>query len=135
MRDVVNGVYADSTQAPMLAKMRTNRMFLACWNLPLVPYTVGVAYALGASLKWRKYRSAEDYLYLSKVVAEREGAHISQATHRALKAVIRSCKRGLGPAKHCEGLVLEVMPDLPAASVAWSSGGPWRPRDSLILGS
>ena len=131
----MNGVYADSTHKPMAARMRTVRMFLACWNLPLVPYTVDVVYALGASLKWRKYRSAENYLYLSKVVAEREGAHISQATHRALTDVIRSCKRGLGPAKHCEGLVLEVMPDLPASEAAWSTGGPWRPRDSLILGS
>jgi hypothetical protein len=135
MRDVVNGVYADSTHKPMAARMRTNRMFLACWNLPLVPYTADVVYALGASLKWRKYRTAENYLYLSKVVAEREGAHISEAARRALKDVIRSCKRGLGPSKHCEGLVLEVMPDLPAADAAWSSGGPWRPRNSLILGS
>ena len=135
MRNVINGVYADSTHGPMAARMRTVRMFLACWNLPLVPYTVDVVYALGASLKWRKYRSAENYLYLSKVVAERDGAHLTQATHRALKDVIRSCKRGLGPAKHCEGLVLEVMPDLPATEAAWSSGGPWRPRNSLILGS
>ena len=115
--------------------MRTNRMFLACWDLPLIPYTVDVVYALGAALKWRKYRSAEDYLYLSKVVAERDGAHISRATLRALTDVIRSCKRGLGPAKHCEGLVLEVMPDLPDSSAAWATGGPWRPRNSLILGS
>ena len=64
----------------MQAKMRTIRRFLACWDLPLVPYTVEVVYALGAALKWRKYRSAADYLYLSKVVAEREGAYISQAT-------------------------------------------------------
>ena len=74
MRDVIQGVYADSTHAPMAAKMRTNRKFLACWNLPLVPYTVEVVYALGAALKWRKYRSAADYLYLSKLVAEREGS-------------------------------------------------------------
>ena len=97
LRDVVRGVYADSTHKPMAPKMRTNRMFLACWNLPLVPYTVDVVYALGASLKWRKYRSAEDYLFQSKVVAEREAAHISQATHRALTDVICTCKRGLGP--------------------------------------
>jgi hypothetical protein len=135
MRDVIQGVYADSTHAPMAAKMRTNRKFLACWNLPLVPYTEEVVYAFGAALKWRKYRSAADYLYLSKLVAEREGAYISQATHRALKDVIRSCNRGLGPAKHCEGLVLEIMPDLPSSQAAWAHGGPWRPRDSLILGS
>ena len=48
---------------------------------------------------------------------------------------MRSCKRGLGPAKHCEGLILEVMPELPESSAAWADGGPWRPRDSLILGS
>ena len=51
MRDVVHGVYADSTHGPMQAKMRTNLRFLACWDLPLVPYTVDVVYALGAALK------------------------------------------------------------------------------------
>ena len=67
MRDVLNGVYAASTHGPMASRMRTIRMFLACWNLPLIPYTVDVVYALGASLKLRKYRSAEDYIHLNKM--------------------------------------------------------------------
>ena len=54
MQDVIQGVYAESTHAPMEAKMRTNRRFLACWDLPLVPYTVEVVYALGAALKVAK---------------------------------------------------------------------------------
>ena len=135
MDEVVQDVYAASSRGPMDAKMRTNMKFLACWNLPLVPYTAEVVYALGAALKWRKYRSAHLYLYLSRTVAEREGAYVDVAAQRALKDVIRSCKRGLGPAKHCEGLVLELMPDLPGNPRAWAAGGPWRPRGSLILGS
>ena len=123
MDEVIRDVYAESSHDPMEAKMRTNLMFLACWNLPLVPYTAEVVYALGAALKWRKYRSAADYLRLSKTVAEREGAYIDTAARRALTDVIRSCKRGLGPAKHCEGLVLEVMPDLPGTSSAWARRG------------
>ena len=71
-----------------------------------------MVYALGAALKWRGYRSADLYLYLSRTVAEREGAVIGPAARRALTDVIRSCRRGLGPAKHCEGLVLELLPDL-----------------------
>ena len=51
MRDVIHGVYAESTHAPMAAKMRTNRKFLACWNLPLIPYTVDVIYALVSRAK------------------------------------------------------------------------------------
>ena len=92
MRDVINGVYAESTHGPMQAKMRTNRMFLACWDLPLIPYTVDVVYALGAALKWRKYRSAADYLYLSKLVAEREGRYSQlQQRTRPLQALRRAC--------------------------------------------
>ena len=54
MDEVIRDVYAESSHDPMEAKMRTNLMFLACWNLPLVPYTAEVVYALGAALKWRK---------------------------------------------------------------------------------
>ena len=49
--------------------------------------------------------------------------------------MIRSCRRGLGPAKRCEGLVLEAMPALPAEPSSWNPNGPWRPRASLVLGS
>ena len=37
MEDVIQDVYAESSLAPMEAKMRTSRLFLACWDLPLVP--------------------------------------------------------------------------------------------------
>ena len=83
--NVIQGVYAESSRGPMEAKMRTVMMFLGCWNLPLVPYTAEVVYALGAALKWRRYRSAADYLRLSKTVAERQGAPIDSAARRALK--------------------------------------------------
>ena len=36
----------------MASRIRTVRLFLACWNLPLGPYTVDVVYALCASLTW-----------------------------------------------------------------------------------
>ena len=37
--------------------------------------------------------------------------------------------------QNCEGLILEIMPSLPGTAAAWNSGGPWRPRASLIIGS
>ena len=135
MEHVTRDVYAESTIGPMQGKLSTIVKFLACWGLQLLPYTAEVVYALGAALKWRGYRSADNYLYLSKTVAEREGATLDAATRRALKDVIRSCKRGLGPSKRCEGLILEIMPDLPAAEHSWCAGGPWRPRETLILGA
>ena len=135
MEDVCKDVHAASTVKPQESKLRTIRRFLACFGLPLVPFTTEVVYALGAALKWRKYRTAHLYLYMARATAEREGAEISRATQRAMTDVIRSCKRGLGPAKRCEGLVLEILPTLPGSSKAWSSGGPWRPRAALILGS
>ena len=109
--------------------------YLACWNLPLAQYTPEVIYALGSALKWRKYRTASDYIYLSRATAERQGAHTSASANRTLKDVIRSCKRGVGPSNHCEGLIFESLPDLPADLHAWADGGPWRPRSTLILGS
>ena len=135
MELVTHEVYAASSRLCNQAKMVTILRFLDCWNLPLIPYTSEVVYALGAALKWRGYRSADLYLYLSRQVARREGATIGPAAQQAFLDVIRSCKRGLGPAKHCEGLVLELLPDLPASVVAWVKGGPCNPRNALIIGS
>ena len=82
MEEVVQDVYAASTIGPMEAKLKTIHNLLACWNLTLVPCTPEVVYALGATLKYRKYRSAGLYLYLSRTVAERDGAFISAASNR-----------------------------------------------------
>ena len=117
MEAVTRDIYAASTLLVMAAKLRTIRKFLACWNLPLVPYTPEVVHALGAALKWRGYRSADLYLYQSRAEAEREGAVVGPAARRALTDVIRSCRRGIVPAKHCEGLVLELLPDLAHAGI------------------
>ena len=135
MAEVTQDVYAPSTVGPMEGKLRTITTFLDCWGLKLTPYTPEVVCALGAALKWRKYRSSSTYIYLSRTTAQRHGAHISVAANRAVTDVIRSVKRGLGPSKHCEGLILEIMPSLPAADAAWTKGGPWRPAASLMLGS
>ena len=109
----------------------------ACWNLELDPYTTEVVYALGAALNWRGYRSADLYLYQSRAQAEREGAVVGPAARRALTDILRSCKRGIGPAQRCEGLVLELLPDprtaqqlgqrealgLHGALLSWDPGG------------
>ena len=74
-------------------------------------------------------------LYLRRTVSEREGADIGPAARRALTDVIRSCRRGLGPAKRCEGIVLELMPDLTGDVAAWGDGGPQNPWGALMIGS
>ena len=91
MDAVVHDMYAEPSHGPMDAKMRIVLAFLARRGLPLIPYTTEVDYALGAALKWRGYRSAEDYLRLSRTVAERESAYIDSAASRALKDIIHSC--------------------------------------------
>ena len=128
-------IHAKSSVGPRRSKLRTILKFLGCFQLPLIPFTVDVVQALGASLKWRGYRSAPLYLYHARAVAEKRGAVVSTATHRALTDMIRSCRRGLGPARQCEGLILEAMPALPGGRQSWASRGPGRPRSSLILGS
>ena len=135
MDEVFKDIHAASTLKPQESKLRTIRKFLAYLGLPLVPFTTEVEYALGAALKWAKYRTVNLYLYMARATAEGRGAEISRVTQRAMTDVIRSCKQGLGQAKSCEGLVLEIFPTLPGGSKAWSSGGPWRPRAALILGS
>ena len=115
--------------------MRTITKYLECFGLKLIPFTVQVVYALAAALKWRKYRSAELYLYTARAFAERRGAFVSRAAHRAVSDMVRSCRRGLGPAKRCEGLVMESLPSLPGAYAAWAAGGPWRPRAAITLGA
>ena len=43
MESVIQDVYAESSHGPMQSKLKTIRKFLACWGLPLVPYTPEVA--------------------------------------------------------------------------------------------
>ena len=62
MDAVARDVYTVTAHGPREAKMRTVLAFLACWKLPFIPYTSEVVYALGAALKRRGYRSAEEYL-------------------------------------------------------------------------
>ena len=62
MDAVRRGVFAAMTIHTSAAKTWTIRKFLACWDLPLIPYTAEVVYALGAALKWRNNRSADIYL-------------------------------------------------------------------------
>ena len=69
MADVTRDVYASSTVGPMEAQLRTITSFLDCWGLKLTPYTPEVVFAFGAVLKWRKYRSASTYIYLSRSTA------------------------------------------------------------------
>ena len=128
-------VLADSSRKPQASKLKTIRRFLACFDLQLVPFTVEVVQALAAALKWRGYRSADLYLYHARATAERQGAFISRATHRAMTDMLRSVRRGRGPAKRCEGLILERMPALRGSPGAWAKHGPWRPRATLTLGS
>ena len=130
---VVKDSYAASSRRPNRSKMRTITKYLACFDLALVPFTARVVRALGAALTWRKYRATDQYLYAARAMAERRGAVPSLSTLRVLKDTIRSCRRGLGPTKRCEGLVLEAMASLPGAPESWHRKGPWRPRASLTL--
>ena len=131
----VREIQAESSRGPAASKLRTIERFLKCFNLSLIPFTVQVVYALGAALKWRKYRAAEQYLYMARATAERRGAVVSKAAGRAVTDMIRSCRRGLGPSRRCEGLIMENMPALPGSSASWAAGGPWRPRATLIVGA
>ena len=69
MADVTRDVYAASAVGPLSATLRTILSFLDCWGLQLTPYTPEVVFALGAALKWRKYRSTKSYIYLSRSTA------------------------------------------------------------------
>ena len=128
-------VLAESSRGPAKSKLKTILKFLSCFGLRLVPFTVRVVHALAAALKWRGYRSADLYLYHARATAERSGAHISLAARRALKDMVRSCRRGIGPSKRCEGLILERLPTLTSKWAPWAHGGPWRPRAALVIGS
>ena len=118
----IREIQADSSRGPAASKLRTIERFLRCFNLGLVPFTVRVVYALGSALKWRKYRAAEQYLYMARATAERRGAVVSKAASRAVTDMIRSCRRGLGPSRRCEGLIMENLPALPGGAAAWAAG-------------
>ena len=82
----------------------------------MAPLTVEKVYALGASLRWHRYRSAKQYLSTAAAQAERECPHIGPepGVARALKDVRRACERGLGKSQGFAGaLPFESFGDLP----------------------
>ena len=135
MREFVEDFSAPSTRRANEAKWRTIGRLLLPWGLGPLPVTAEVIVALGSSLKMGGYRSAEGYLHLLRVRAERGGQTIPPALDRLFKDAARSCARGLGPPVRPLALPLLRLGELPSDDGPWSVGGPVGPRNLLIAGS
>ena len=103
--------------------------------MELMPFTVDTVFSLASALKLQKYRSAKNDLSAASIEAERRGAVLTGTLRRALKDSVRSCARGIGLGKRCEGLIFELLPGLPGGRLAWCAEGPMNPRSVIMMNS
>ena len=115
--------------------LATVSKMLALWNYELFPLTQAKVIALGATLKAGRYRSGAMYLSKARAECERLGQNIGSAIVRTIKDTIRSCERGLGPARKTCGLPMNRLRELPDGDDPWSPGGPMAPKRTLIAGA
>ena len=76
--------------------MATLHRILAFWSEKPFPISVEKVEHFGAGLKAGGYRSADTYLQLYRLEAERAGELVTVAIRHAVKDAERSCARGLG---------------------------------------
>ena len=128
-------IYAPSNRASVASRIRLCEHFLACWGLPMSPPTPQAIYALGASLKAGRYRSAAVYLSTYKSWIARQGQDWSSSLQQSMQDAIRSCERGLGGPVKARALPFGRLGELPGGDAPWVSGGPMRPRNAIVLGA
>ena len=126
---------AKTTHVSDDSRLVTMASWAHAWGLQLFPPTIASFKAIAATLKLGGYKSAQVYLTVYRVEAERRGYASSPLLARSLKDWKRSCSRGLGGPVRPRPLPLESLGALPAAREPWSVEGPVNPRASIIMGS
>ena len=136
MDDLIRGLYAPSSARPMDHKWNTIRRALAMWGLEPLPPTSSAIVALGAALKKGSYQSADSYLSLFRVRAEREGYVLDAAMLRLIKDTVRSCNRGRGTPIRPMGLLFDRLGELlRVGDSEWAAEGPVGPGRAVLLGA
>eukprot|EP00973_Karenia_brevis_P000875 120867-Karenia_brevis.AAC.1 len=105
------------------------------WGMNLAPLTVEKVFALGATLKAGGYRSAALHFSAARVECERKDQFVSASVQRAITDSIRSCERGMGPAKKASSSPMDRFSELPEGAAPWVNGGPVGPKHAVICGS
>ena len=133
---LIKDFYAPSSQRSMSFKWVTITRALSMWGLSPLPPTPAAVVALAAALKRGQYQSAESYLSLYRVRAEREGYNFDAALNRLMKDAARSCARGRGGPVRPLGLpFLRLGELLGEGDRPWNSEGPVGPGRAVILGA
>jgi len=135
LEDLDTEIYSASNSAPVKARRLTIARLLSPWPVEAFPATTTSLRMLGASLKAGGYRSAANVLSQYKVDCERRGQNFDSSLLRSYADVVRSCRRGLGPARQAAPLPMDRLAELPGGEEPWTSGGPVGPRNAIICGA
>lgn len=93
-------VLSRSSQPAQESRIRTYRALCAAWDVVAFPLTVESVRCTGASLKAGHYRSAQLYYQAAMGYQMRQlGLQVDPLVRGTIKEVVRSVKRGLGPAR------------------------------------
>ena len=124
VQDLEADFCADSAKRAAAMKWRTIVKAAGKWGLHPLPLTADVLLAVGATLKAGGYRSAEAYISLLKVTAERSGQVIAPDIRRLATDIVRSCLRGLGGPVKALALPMMRLAELPSSDEPWFQGDP-----------
>ena len=126
---------AKTTHVSDDSRLATMTSWVSAWGLPLFPPTTASFKAIAATLKMGNYKSAQVYLTVYRVEAERRGFAVTSLLARSLKDWKRSCSRGLGGPVRPRPLPLDALGSLPAARDSWVEAGPINPRAAVLTGA
>ena len=128
-------VYADSSRASILARLRTIEAILRQWSEVPLPPTVKKVLYIGASLKAGGYRSSAAYFSAYRQSCRRLGYSVGPEIEAAISDAVRSCMRGIGGSVRARALPFDDLHLLPGCRDPWIAGGPISPRNAISTGA
>lgn len=129
--------YARAAAKSNLSSQRLSTVvkMLKMSGMQLFPLSAEKVLALGATLTAGGYRSGNLYLSAARIDCVRHGQQIDSATSQAIADAVRSCERGMGPARKVSGLPMSRLAGLPDDDGPWAAQGPLAPKRVIIAGA
>lgn len=137
LEDLDRDVSASSAKGPQDSLSKTFILYHQAWygsEVDPFPLTGEKIWRVAASLKRGKYRAASNYLFRAKDEHEDRGHEWSRRLQRTMKRAIRSCERGIGPAKQAGVIDIVAAVNLGLNCQALVPQGPLSPIVMLTIG-
>lgn len=135
---LVSNMYAKSSIAPQDALESTWRKFHIAWfgeTVPMLPLDKDKMVAVSSMFRAGQYRSFRNYIYKVRDLRISEDYPWPPSLDRICKKCIRSVLRGIGPSQQAVDFNVEALHSLTISPRPIVPGGPWSPRECLLVGA